>query len=327
MSKNRDEVFADKDEVFANKDEVFANENPYFAEIDRLVGELNETNQKSNRSSKKLRGESSPNTAVLFVPLIIGTIVFLIAFIFNTCLYLSRPADRFELILSDKNNIYDSADYVEIKIDIENNSSKNIEGASFLMILEDDNGHVLLDTVVNISGSLSKGSSSSATQKIMDSKFMERYVNMLDYDGLWESDLSNLNASFELISVQYQDGKTLLYNENAYMRNSALYTNILVATFAISVGWLVYCFMTRCPHCRRFIAMKSAGKKETGRKAGSSVVKKAFTDQYGNEIRDQHGNKICYEETVQGYDVNYTYYHRCKYCNHISSSRGSEFEH
>ena len=337
MSQQRDEVFADKDEVFADKDEVFASENTYAAEIDRLVGELKTGQRKRNGANSNQRGEKSKKF-ILFVPLIIGVVVFLVASLIFSFPYLTRTPDKINVSLVSLEKNYDTANsnslsdtYINAKITIANNGKEPISDVSFLMSIKNENNLSLYHEVVSFSCGfleyIEPGDEITADVKILPF-YRQNYefVKNENYPLLWESDISQIDTSFEIYTSTFEDGKTLLYTVSWYDRNASTYFWILTLTFAVWVGWMVYCFMTRCPKCRHFAAMKPAGKKETGRTAGSSIERRAITDKYGNKIRDAKGREQYYEETVHGYNVNYTYYHRCKYCNHVTTSRGREFE-
>lgn len=338
MSQKRDEVFADKDEVFADKDEVFAEENPYIAKIDRLVGELKDEQEKENGANNRQRHHKI-NTLILFVPLIIGMVILLSASLIFSFPYLTRPSDNISVSLVSLEKAYNSANsnslrdtHINAEITITNNGKKPISDVSFLMDIKDENGISLYYEVVSFSCGyleyIEPGEEITAVVKILPFyRINYESVENENYPLLWESDISQVDTSVEIQTSTFKDGKTLLYSVPWYSRNTNAYFWILTLTLAVWVGWMVYCYMTRCPKCRCFAAMKSIGKKETGRAAGSSIERRAITDKYGNKIKDAKGREQYYEETVYGYNVNYIYYHRCKYCNHVTSSRGSEFEH
>ncbi len=326
-----------RDEVFANKDEVFADENTYAAEIDRLVGEIKADQRKGNGANNSHRREKS-NKFILFAPLIIGLVVFLAVSLIFSFPYFTRTPDKIKVSLvslekadntANSNNLSDT--HINAKITIANGGKEPISDVSFLMDIKNENDLSLYYEVVSFSCGfleyIEPGEEITANVKILPVyRRNYEFVENENYPLLWESDITRVDTSVEIQTSTFKDGKTLLYTAPWYNRNASVYFWILTLTLAVWVGWMVYCFMTRCPKCRYFFAMKPVGKKETGRTAGSSIERRAITDKYGNKIKDAKGREQYYEETVYGYDVNYTYYHRCKYCNHVKISHGREFE-
>ena len=264
------------------------------------------------------KSRARKNNVVLFIPLFVGIIALAIALVVNSISFASRSQSKIGVSLYQKENSGDSG--IDLTVKLENCTSEAITKLNFSMILKDSEGNVLLDTPMSLTGTLSSGKEATTTYFIAPS--YESRVNELNYDELWNCDTEDITASFEISSASFGDGKTMLYTEPWYMRDSSASTTyfwIMTLTLGIFVGWMVYAFMTRCPNCKRYFAMKDAGKKEIGRRAGSSVEQRAIKDKYGKVLRYQ-------EETVYGDRVEYIYAKRCKHCGEIKYSRGNEFE-
>ena len=308
--------------IFADKKEVFTEENPYAAKLDQLISELH--------------GGKKGRSFILFIPLIIGMIVFIVAFLIFSLPYLTRSSNDIDITLVSlerkyNNAISDSLDdtYINATFTITNNGETGISDVNFLTNIKSGDGVLLYSEILSYSCGylqyIEPGETKTVTGKILP-YYRNNFEDNENYGLLWDSSIDQVNTTIDLKMAQYEDGKTLLYNISWYTRNANSYFWILTLTFSVWIGWIIYCFMTRCPKCRSFNAMRSAGKQEMGRSAGSSVKRRAFTDQYGNKIKDSKGKEMYYEETVYGYNVNYKYYHKCKYCGHIKVSQGSEFE-
>lgn len=322
MSKNNGSIMTDKDEsILADKDTV---ENPYLSEIEQLLA-------KEKRGGNKHCGEK--NTIILFIPLFIGIAVFLAAVLIFSIPYLVRSPDKIDISLVSLERMYESSTsdkledtYITATFAITNNGKKGVSYIDFLTDMQNGDGVTLYRGKLSFScrytESVGAGETRTASVKI----FPRDYAEIENYSLLWNSSPSKLDTKIDLQMAEYEGGKTFLYSSSWYMRNDWVYEWILILTVSIWSGWMVYCSKKRCSACRRFNAMQFTGKRETGRQACSWTERHAWRDKYGKEVKDSKGETIYEEKRVHGYDVNYKYYHTCKYCGHEKVSRGSELK-
>ena len=128
------------------------------------------------------------------------------------------------------------------------------------------------------------------------------------YQCLWNAHADDLNFSYDLKEAKFSDGETVDYTSNWYNENIN-YSYFLMASIAIPVGWAVYAFMTRCPNCKYFFAMKQG-------RQGREIGREATTWTETRELKDKKGNVYTYDADVSGDRVSYEVFYTCKHCGH-----------